>query len=203
MTIKPNKPWGTEVDRPVDLVVVDSDAALAEHLASDDDAPVGLTGGDLFRTLGARPIGDRTTLRAFPLDLMRVRLDCGEAVAAIAHVVVRSPWRRGGWWRGAVSVVMNAEFLGEWDVAPRGHPNDGKVERFDLSAGTSVRQRVAIRGRLPSGTHLPHPSIERRSAQRHLIERDRPVDAWADGRWLGRARRVDIEVLYDAATVHA
>lgn len=203
MTIKPNEPWGSEVERPGDLVIVAGDAELAATLARGDGRPVAVAGGDLFRTLGARPIGDRTTLRALPLDVMSVRLDGGEPVTAVAHVVVRSPWWRGGWWRGPVSVVMNAEFLGEWDVAPRGHPNDGRIERFDLDARTSVRQRAAIRTRLPSASHLPHPSIERRAAKRHLIEHERRVDVWADGRRLGRARRVEIEVVPDAATMHA
>ena len=203
MTIKPNEPWGSEVERPADLVVVDSDAALAEHLAEGDVKPVGVAGGDLFRTLGARPIADRTVLRCLPLDVVRLRLDGGAPRTAVAHVVVRSPWWRGSWWRGPVSVVMNAEFLGAWDIAPRGHPNDGRVERFDLDPRTSLRQRSAIRGRLPSASHLPHPSIDRRVAKRHLIERERPAEVWADGRRLGRARTIDIEVVADGAAIHA
>ena len=62
-----------------------------------------------------------------PIDLLEVATDRGAAIAC-AHVLVRSSWSRGGWWHGPVIAVMNAQFLGDWDVAPRGHPNDGRVE---------------------------------------------------------------------------
>jgi len=203
MTIKPNEPWGTEVDRPAGLVVVSGDAALADHLAADDGVPVGVSAGDLFRTLGARPITDRAQLRRLSLDVMYVSVDGGAPVTAVAHVVIRSPWWRGGWWQGPVTLVMNAEFIGDWDVAPRGHPNDGRVERFDLDATTSVRQRWAIGQRLASASHLPHPSIDRRTARRHTVERASAADVWVDGRHAGRARRVDIDVVADGASIYA
>ena len=203
MTIKPNEEWGSEVERPVGLRVAAGDAELARLLAEDPVAPVAVTGGDLFRTIGGRPIADRPVLRALPLDVMRVTLDAAAPVLAVSHVVVRSPWWRGGWWRGPVTVVMNAEFVGEWDVAVRGHPNDGRVECFDLDAATSARQRRAIAVRLPTGSHLPHPGISRRPGREHLLEFDRPMRVLVDGSARGTARRIEVRVEADAATLYA
>lgn len=191
------------MDRPEGLIVVADDAGVAAHVGDGLAEPVAAESGDLFRTLGARPIADRDRVRKLPIDTMSVRLDDGQETLAIAHVVIRNPWWRGAWWRGPVTVVMNVEFLGDWDVAPRGHPNDGRVERFDLAADTSVRQRRAIAGRLPSATHLPHPSITRRSARHHVIDCPHGQLVVLDGRSAGVARRVEITVRADDAEVFA
>lgn len=203
MTIEPHQEWGTEVDRPSDLTVAPDDAALAALVADGGRGALAVAGGDLFRTIGARPIGDRTVLRALPLDVMWVTVDDGEPIPAVAHVAVRSPHRRGGWWRGPVSLVMNVEFLGRWEVAVRGHPNDGRVERFDLAPDTAPRQRLAIARRLPNGSHLPHPAISRRSGRVHELSFDRPMAVLVDGRPAGPARHVVVRVEPDAAVLHS
>ncbi|MEL6892677.1 MAG: hypothetical protein AAFP84_13850, partial [Actinomycetota bacterium] len=198
-----NEEWGAEGDRPADLTIVAGDAELARHYVEHRDRPAAVAGGDLHRTIGARPIGDRTELRALPIDLMRVQIDDGPPITGVSHVVVRSRGRSAGWWRGPVTLVMNAEFLGEWDVAARGHPNDGRVERFDLDAATSVRQRRAIAQRLPGGRHLPHPAIRRRSGAHHTIEAARPMAVRIDGVDRGLGRLVVVTVEPDAATLYA
>ncbi len=203
MTIKPHQEWGTDVDRPADLEIVGGDAELARRFDERPHDPIAVRAGDLHRTIGARPLADRRTLRSLPLDLLRVRLDGAAPITAVAHVVARSPWSRGGWWRGPVSVVMNAEFLGDWDVATRGHPNDGRAERFDLAADVGVRQRRANARRLPTGTHLPHPGIARRPGVSHTLEFERPRHVWIDGVRRGVARLVEVTVDADAATLLA
>ncbi len=203
MTIKPHEEWGSDVDRPADLEVVAGDAVLAQRLDERPERPIAVSGGDLHRTIGARPLADRQTLRSLPLDLLRVRLDGAAPITAVAHVVARSSWSQGGWWRGPVSIVMNAEFLGDWDVAVRGHPNDGRAERFDLAADVGVRQRRAIARRLRTGTHLPHPGITRRPASSHVLEFERPRHVWIDGVRRGVASVVEVAVDADAATLLA
>src|SRR6185436_15422858 len=89
-------------------------------------------------TLGTPPPEPRDTVLELPIDLLEVSTDRGVAVAC-AHVVVRSSWSRGGWWHGQVIAVMNAQVV-EAD-------------------GLSWRDRLAVRRRLPHGTHLPHPGI--------------------------------------------
>src|SRR3546814_16590601 len=66
------------------------------------------------------------------------------------------------WWRGRVVAALNAQYRGEWDVAPRGHLNDGRLDVLD--ADLPLDERLQVRGRLKTGTHLPHPPL----ASRHL-----------------------------------
>jgi len=208
MTIKPDEPWGRTIDRPVDLVVVHGDRDLATRLAAMRDGhsgpPVFATGGDLARTLGGSPIDGRPTVNELPVDLVDVRLDGGAVVTtACAHIVVTNPWWRGGWCRGAVVVVMNAEYIGDWDVAPRGHPNDGRVEVFELDSALGFRQRVQARRRVRSATHLPHPGISTRSVRSASWSFDRSMKVMVDGRRVGTTLDLEVVVAPDAAVVHA
>ncbi len=209
MTIKPGEPWGRSVPRPSDLLVANSDADLAATLSQQHERPVAVAAGDLARTLGviaggSEPIGARQTFHEYPIDLLEVRLDgAEEPLVACAHVVARSPWSRAQWLRGQILAVMNAEFIGGWDVAPRGHPNDGRAEVFDVDASMSVRDRFAARRRLLTGTHVPHPRIATRSVRTGSWTFERPLDVIVDGHVVGRASTLALAVVPDAAIVHA
>jgi hypothetical protein len=205
MTIKPDEPWGRVVARPRGLVDAHSDAELASLLAVPGDRTcpgVIARGGDLAKTLGAPTVDRRTTVNELPVDLVEVRAGAA-TVTACAHVVIRSPWWRGGWWRGPIVLVMNAEFIDEWDVAPRGHPNDGRLEVFEVDATFGVRQRVEALRRLPAATHVPHPAITTRSIRSATWNFTRPMTVVVDGRRQPTARAVSVTVVADAATVYA
>jgi hypothetical protein len=208
MTIEPGMPWGRQVTRPDDLVIAHSDHVLARALTLQAGPPIAAAAGDLARTLGVRGNDRRTTINEFPIDLIEVRLDAqtdrpNEPLVACAHVIVRSPWRRGHWWRGPILAVMNAEFIGDWDVAPRGHPNDGRAEVFEVDASMSVRDRLGARRRLATGTHVPHPRITTRSVRAATWDFPRPLDVIVDGQPAGRASSLAITVQPDAANVYA
>lgn len=202
MTIRKGETWGETVERPDDLIIAASDAELAQLLTSGTGS-CAVAGGDLFATVGARPIGDRVELLRLPVDLLRVRLDGDDEYPAIAHVVFRAPVRRGGAAFGTAVAVMNAEFLGGVPVAPRGHPNDGRVEVFQLDPSVSLRQRLAIRRRARSASHLPHPGIAVRSVRSADWTFDRPMDVVIDGRRVARASVAAVEVLADGAVLYA
>ncbi len=203
MTIEKGRPWGLEVARPPDLDVVGSDHALAAALCDPRGRPTATRAGDMHKTLGAPELGDRDTLLALPVDLLEVTLDDGAPRRAVAHVVARSPWWGGSWWRGPVLAVMNAEFIGDWDVAPRGHPNDGRAEAQLADAGLRLRDRWGARARLPLGAPVPHPGITTRSVRAASWSFPRPLAVFVDGRSVGRSRSVAIEVHADAATIYA
>jgi len=208
MTIRPGAPWGSEVPRPDGLVTVGSDRSLAAALACADGPPIAVGSGDLARTFGVssqeQRAVDRATVIEFPIDLLQVRLgDAGEPVLACAHVIVRSPWTRGHWFRGPILAVMNAEFFGDWDVAPRGHPNDGRAEVVAVDESMSVRHRLAARRRMHNGTHLPHPQVVTRSIRSGNWNFAHPLEVIVDGHRLGRAADLTVEVLPDAAIVYA
>jgi hypothetical protein len=117
-------------------------------------------------------------------------------------VTVQSPRWSGGWWRGPVLMVMNAQFLGDWHVVSRGHPNDGRAESVEWGSEFGLRQRWEARRRLPTGGHVPHPSIETRSFRARSWTFDRALDIRIDGRPCGRARSLQIVVEPDAAVVY-
>jgi diacylglycerol kinase family enzyme len=193
MTIRPGEEWGVAVERPDDLVELADDAALAAA-ADGDGPPLTVTGGDLHRALGApRP---RPTMQRIQIDALRV--DAGGAeTRAVAHVLVRRSW-----WFGPVIAVMNVDHIGDWNVAPRAHPNDGRFDTVELDGRMGVRQRWSARGRLRQGTHVPHPRI---ATGRHTHAEwtfDRPMSLWIDGIRRGRVRRLSVTIEPDALTLH-
>lgn len=193
MTIRKGEPWGSPIDRPPELDVVGSDAAVAEAFRRDATVPVGLCGGDLFRSLGSP--GERAGMQRLPIDLMEVTVDDSDFIAA-AHVVVRR-----GWWRGTVIAAMNVDHIGAWNVAPRAHPNDGRFDVVEVDPAMSIRHRWQARGRLAAGTHVPHPQISVRTAT--TVERSfarlHRVDV--DGVHVADARSIAITVRPDAFAV--
>jgi len=193
VTIRKGEPWGVPVDRPPGLLLVDSDAAVARSAVTDPDEPVGLTGGDLHRSLGSPP--PREEMQRLPIDVLQVTVD-GAEFTAVAHVVARRSW-----WRGPVMAAMNVDHIGSWNVAPRAHPNDGRVDVVEVDARMSLRQRWQARGRLVAGTHLPHPLITVRTATTVEWASPRPIGVWVDGRRVGSARSVSIRVVPDAFAV--
>ncbi|MGI9644684.1 MAG: hypothetical protein ACR2O6_05165, partial [Ilumatobacteraceae bacterium] len=98
---------------------------------------------------------------------------------------------------------MNAEFLGGWDVAPRGHPNDGRVETQLASPALSMRDRWSARRRLSGGTHVPHPDITTRSVRSATWTFEHPLTVSVDGRRVGRSKTVSVEVRPDAGVLYA
>lgn len=202
MTIEKGAAWGETVGRPDDLEIAVDDADLARRLHAGGRS-VGVASGDVFTTLGARPVGDRTEVQRLPIDLLEVSLDGSEPVPAVAHVLFRRPWYRGGWFAGDVIAVMNAEFVRGLDLAPRGHPNDGRAEVVTVSGRSSLRERLAIRRRARTGTHLPHPAIATQSVRSRSWVFDRPHVVIVDGRRRGSATDVGIVVHADAAHLHA
>lgn len=194
MTIAKGQPWGEPGELPVDAPVAGSDEELA-HLAGQGHRIVGLRAGDLARTVGVEP-GRPSTRMRLPVDLGVVTVD-GVEHGFAAHVVVRNSW-----WRGRVVAVMNAQYVGAFDVAPRSHPNDGLLDVVDVDPTMTMADRWKARRRLPSGTHVPHPSISTRRLKQWSVEFERPCRVWIDGvRQDSRIRRIEVRCVPDALTI--
>lgn len=198
MTIRKGEPWGEPGPLPRHGVVVRSDreareVVTAARRANEPIPPLGLLGGDLCRTLGGT--GDEARLRSeeavqLPVDLGAVLVD-GRLHWFVAHLVVRRSW-----WRGRVVAAMNAQYLGDWDVAPHGHPDDGRLDLLD--GDLPLGQRLLARNRLPAGTHVPHPQITERRVEAVQIDLDRPTPVHLDGDRIGEARTLSLRVEPDA-----
>lgn len=163
MTIKRRESWGTAGDVPHDIVWCETDHEIGAAVVAGV-RPVGVAAGDLARTLGVAGRGARGV--EVGLDLIEVefvRAGRTQTTWAVAHCVARSSNWLGGWWRGPIVAVMNAQFVEHYDVAPRGHPNDGRMESISVDPAMSVRQRLTALRRLPRGEHVPHPAIRSNS----------------------------------------
>ena len=201
MTIERGQDWGRRVDRPDGLGEVADDAAAGALVTGLRRAgrplpPLGLLAGDLRQTLGqpdAVTALDRQ-VSEFTVDLGVVTV-AGEAHWFISHVVARRSW-----WRGEVVAVMNAQFVGPWDVAPRGHPNDGRLDLVRVR-DLGLADRWKAWRRLPSGTHLPHPGIEARPVTELELELGDPLAVHVDGVVAGMADRLGLRVEPDGLTV--
>ena len=201
MTIRRGRSWGEAGPLATGAPVATSDAELAALvaaavLAGRAGAEVGLLGGDLCRTVGGPGRPDRLgtgDAQRLPVDAGIVMLDDGEPRVFVAHVVA------GRAVRGPLVAAMNAEFVGRWDVAPRSHPNDGRLDlvEADLVAG----DRWKAWRRLPLGTHVPHPGIAERRVTDAVIELPRAVPVRIDGERAGRARRLRVRCVPDAFTI--
>jgi diacylglycerol kinase family enzyme len=198
VTIRKGEPWGTPGALPRSGVLVHSDAeargfVTAARRANEPVPPLGLLGGDLCRTLGGT--GDAERLRSaeavqLPVDLGAVLID-GRLHWFVAHLVARRSW-----WSGRVVAAMNAQYRGRWDVAPKSHPNDGRLDLLD--GDPPFGQRLLARRRLAQGTHVPHPAIEERRVTAIQLDFDRPTPVWLDGELVGRASTLSVRVEPDA-----
>jgi hypothetical protein len=205
VTIRKGEPWGSVVVPGPGMQMVRSDAELRtlviEGRASGRPLPVvGLLGGDLMRTLGGT--GDPERMRGsepvphLPIDVVRLATDDDRETVFVAHLVARRSW-----WRGPITAAMNAEFHGRWDVAPRSHPNDGRIDLVTVSPELGPQQRWLARPRLLLGTHVPHPLITIRQHDRARVDLGSRRRLWVDGQRWGSARIVELTVEPDALIV--
>ena len=200
MTIKKGEAWGWAAPLPDDGVLVRTDAearAVVEDARRRGVPPpvLGVLGGDLGRTLAAPGSEERlrsASAMTFPWDLGQVLVD-GRLHLFVSHLVARNRW-----WTRAV-VAMNAQWLGEWNLGPKAHPNDGRLDTFD--AHLRVGDLAAVRRRLPTGSHLPHPRIAVRSAAAVTFELERPLPVRLDGEVVDEGRSLVVRLEPDALRV--
>ena len=210
-SLRPGQSWGTETSDPPDLEVSGADQRLAQVLTSGISDPLvrflPAAESDLALAVGlvagAAPAG-----LALPVDALEVVGDGGlEAVAVNSIVVGMAPDRLRAWHRPAALsvdidgasvdagkattlVVMNGQYLRCLDVSPRGHPGDGVAEAqlYALKPGA----RRAMRARLTTGAHVPHPAITIRKARRLVVRAARPVALEIDAQPAGRITELSI-----------
>jgi YegS C-terminal NAD kinase beta sandwich-like domain len=205
--LRPGQPWGSEASGPADLEVAGGDGMLAAVLGRGVVDPLvrfaAAPDSDLARAVGlvagAVPAGV-----ALPLDVVEISVG---GVAVNSVVVGVAPDRLRAWHRpaglsveidgapvdarGATTlVVMNGQYLRGLDVSPRGHPGDGVAEAqlYALPPGA----RRAMRSRLATGAHLPHPAITVRRAHRLAVRAPRPIPLEIDGAPAGRITGVEL-----------
>jgi hypothetical protein len=185
-------------DADLAAVVMNNRGALVQFRASPRS--------DIARALGLGPASTGATEVA--IDALDVERDADAVNAVVlgpppdrlrwsaraSDITVRVDGR--SWFRGRATtvVVASGQFLRGADVVPRGHPGDGwaEVQVYALTR----RARRPMRRRLPSGTHVPHPSIRTGRARGVEVEvagRGLPVEL--DGRPRGRTTRLEVTLV--------
>lgn len=205
--IRPGEEWGRPYDGRT-AVPAASDAELAQYGLFNDSTGrpdarpcIELRGGDLFHTLGGYGAGPTATDDRWmmPVDLMAIRIDDHDPIPAAAHVVVGRRMREQWTWWGHTIAVCNAAFVEGTNLAPRGHPNDGRVSIVDMSL--IGRQWLLARPRLRTGGHLPHPRIGVTTTKSAVIDLGRRRPVVIDGIRAGTARHLSVDVIPDAVEV--
>lgn len=210
-SLRPGQSWGTETSAPPDVEVTGGDRRLAGVLESGVADPLvrfaATADSDLALAVGLVS-GAAPTGLALPLDAFELVTDGGRETVAVNSVVIGvAPDRLRAWHRPAglsveidgasvdagkatSLVVMNGQYLRRLDVSPRGHPGDGVAEAqlYALPPGA----RRAMRARLATGAHLPHPAITIRKARRLVVRAARAVPLEIDGTAAGEITELSI-----------
>lgn len=195
VSIRRGSEWGRPTEASPDLIVRGGERELGEALAQHrTSAPlVQLREAqtcDLALAVGWRP--NRDTIEV-PMDTLAL----GHGPIATNMIVLGTPpdvltWRSPTVdfrvrvddgppheVRSTTVVVAIGEFLRGLDVSPRGHPGDGRAEVQIYTIGR--RHRRAVRRRLSTGAHLPHPGVRQTSGRRIECAASRPVALEIDG----------------------
>ncbi len=207
MTIQRGQPWGRTAPLPPDAPIISTNSELRQTVSDQrseagTSQPIGVLGGDLWQVVGA-PGGGLQRLRSdqahtAQIDLISVRAD-GENLWACVSVLARTSW-----WYGPVVAVMNAEFAGRWRIAPAAHPNDGRLHVLEMGINgppLRLRERFVARGRLRTGSHIPHPAISVRRVTDADFRFERPLQLWLDGERIGKCQQLSVRAVPDAAEI--
>jgi hypothetical protein len=191
--------WGMSKIFPADSPIAASNASL-RRLVLDGATTIGLSGGDLFRTVGGATTGDRLrrndpdNLPAhLPIDLIEVCLDDTRTERFVTHLIGHDRL-----WRNIVA-AMNADFWRRYQLGPHAHPGDGVIDVYTARLAPADLLKVAPRAK--SGTHVPHPAIALQRAAEMEVILPRAVILQADDEPVGKATRLCFRVLADAITV--
>jgi hypothetical protein len=160
-----------------------------------DVAPIGLTGGALWRTIGGPGVVGRyatAEARLYACDLAVAMVD-GKRQVFVASLVARNRW-----WT-EVAVVMNAQDMGAYRFGHRAHPGDALLDVYEARIELRDVPKIAKRAKL--GSHLPHPGITERRLPNVALTFDRPRQLWLDERRVGMVEQLSVSVVPDAFLV--
>lgn len=199
--------WARPASGPPDVVVHGDDADVAAAVAGRRRPLLRFEPterSDLARTVGLVP--GRVAGHEAPMDLLAL----ADGRVAVSTCVLGTPpdrlhrfdrrralavsvdGRRLPVARAASVVVATGQFLRGADVSPRGHPGDGRLEVqvYTLRPG----ERAAMRARLATGAHLPHPRIHQATGREVEIVAREACPLEIDGRPTEPVRRLLVRV---------
>ena len=206
MTISKHLEWGRDILKPEDLVICQDDAAASRLLtgliSESKHLPIiAIKSSKLARALGTNGAQlESKNMRALPFDLIKIDFTNSSnekiMVIAIGYALLRNSW-----WRGEITAVLNTSFIGDWDCAPRSHPNDGKFDVVSVGSQMRPMQRLIASRRLRLGTHLPHPKISTHQATNLELSSSALPNLFVDGQRFAKVSQISFTLLPDAVTL--
>lgn len=186
--------WGVPTKRRLDDVVITGDYELA---TSSNNHRLIVRTGDIAHSLGdpvSPEVGESCI--EVPIDALRVSISMrdGSCVSLLAssHVMI------GRWLHGRLVCINNAGFIGNKNVSPRAHPNDGFFDVMTLQPDMGLQQRVRARHKSTLGTHTPHPLLETSRARSvEYSSTSRSEVLRIDGRRIASWSAVQVEIVPD------
>jgi hypothetical protein len=126
------------------------------------DEFVSLTNGDIHQALGSpRPVQNQSDCTLLPIDALQVHVVSLDGSAK--HMVASSRVEIGSFLspigRERFVCVTNGGIVNGRNLAPRAHPNDGRLDVLTIDSSMTYRHRLIARKKAVTGTHLPHPKI--------------------------------------------
>ena len=211
MAIRKGEDWGEPATVAADFDVEGSDADLAAAVGANPGALIFFQhadDSDVARTIGlvdhrhgptwvlpmdALTIGDQRVCEMAVFGTPPDRLRQWSRSIQVTVLVDGHPRYEGS---ATTVVVANGQYLRGHDVVPRGHPGDGKaeVQIYAVPPG----ERRALRSRLGTATHLPHPGITQATGRTFEIRWGRPVTLETDGVRRRPTKAATIELLHKA-----
>ena len=207
MTIRKNANWGSTVARPENLVICESDAAasqlVTEHYVQKQIFPaIAIAKSNLARALGSNGADvNAQIMQATPFDLIEIAFtddsNRQQKVLALGYGLLRKSW-----WRSEIVAAMNTSFIGDWDCAPRSHPNDGKFDLVTVRTEMNPTQRLIALRRLRLATHLPHPQISVKQLTSFDADCSAKPNLYFDDRRFSCVNRCKFTLIPDALTLY-
>jgi hypothetical protein len=203
--VRPGAPWGEPSAAEPDLDVRGGDADLARAIREAPGALIRFepdATSDIARSVG---LVAGAPLRHVEVVMDALRVSDGR-IAVNMIIAGRPPATLHTWHRSrdlgvaggpALCVVLAVgQYHHGLDLVPRGHPGDGRAElhTYRLRPG----QRGALQHRLPTGSHLPHPSIATSSVRALHLAASRPFPVEVDGVDAGRTASLQVAVVAGA-----
>ena len=189
MTIRKGEQWGIQIEAPEQLVLLSGDKELAKM----DPSSVGvLMGGDLHHSLGSpgqvQP-GVMCTQLEIDALFVEIQTSANDEYSLFASSSVEIGRLRPSIYRKNRYVcVTNGGLVGNRNLTPRAHPNDGVLDCVTFGKEMTFRERLLATKKAFTGTHLPHPNIHvsraesfsfiRASKHEHLFIDGERVSLW-------------------------
>jgi hypothetical protein len=211
MTIEKGKEWGHRGACPTNLHFARTDTDLIVQWQRDPTTIFAMLSGDLYASLGRpkwgrdRDLASAPEVQFLPVDIFRVVITTDDSLTNenVVEMFALSSVEIGSWFtRRRYVCVSNCGFVGDYNIAPRAHPNDGEMDVVTIQPAMEWRQRLQARSRARLGQHVPHPAITMERGVTHTWTRESSrerlcVDGVAVKTW----REMRVEVLADACSV--